>query len=95
MMNIKSEKGRPVSKRAVEARRAVAREFNKIPDDRGLTAPEIAKKTKKAKYDVLLALRYFHKTNQVFKAGTKKTAAGSGRPSDVYYKSVAGGKVES
>lgn len=93
-MMIKSEKGRTPSKRAVEARRLVAREFNKVADDRGLTAPEIAKKTKKKKYDILLALRYFHKTNQVFKSGSKKTADGSGRPSDVYYKSVAGGMVE-
>ena len=83
-MEIKTEFGRPVSKKTTETRRAVARILAKVPRNQGITAPEIARKTKKAKYDVLLALRYFHKTNQVLKVGNKRVNQ-PGRPADMYY----------
>lgn len=82
-MKLQTELGRPVSPKTIKTRKAVAGVLDTIPAKRSLSAPEIARLTRQNKYDVLLALRYFHKSGQVLKVGSKRINQ-PGRPADMY-----------
>lgn len=81
----KHNMGRPVSKKTIKVRQAIIRAMNK-PGNEAITAVELARITHMKKYDVLLAMRFFENQGYVARAGVKRTAESSGRPSVVWKK---------
>lgn len=77
-----SGRGRKTGAKTVAVRRAVIRTIKDVKEP--MTTNDIAKKIKKSKHSVVMALRWLEQKGYVQKVGQKKVKEGRGRPSAVW-----------